>query len=108
MKLADLKPCWSNHLLLGTGIAFGVEFSCPNDPTRKRRHSVCFDPPINPYPDMQEQFAAIPRCSCQKWKRTGDTFDTLSLSPSIGNRDYKKRPDMPECCHITIQNGEVR
>jgi len=90
---------------LATGIYTGLYYLCPNDPRRKRAHAVLFTPIINPYGDDVVPVVALQRYLdgnegyrvSPKWNRTGDTIDTLTLTPSIAFG----------CCHINIERGEV-
>lgn len=77
MKLTDLNPRWVGY----PGPVYdGVSFDCPH--CRTQRLAIKFSPPIDPngwWPKMtQPTYAGV-----NLWKRTGDTFDTLSLTPSV-------------------------
>jgi hypothetical protein len=84
-------------------MATGLTYLCPKDPRHKRVHVVEFTPIINPYGGDAATLAALDTRLAEKpqrawlWKRTGETFETLTLLPSISN----------SCCHINIVNGEV-
>lgn len=92
MKLSDLSPRWIEPAQWAMKQPFyiGVSFLCPHcsptasehGPDRRRRLAVKFYPPIDSehldgslfnWPDLGEH------------RRTeGDTFDTLTLHPSVG------------------------
>lgn len=104
MRLVDLLAHFTQALPLATGIYTGLYYLCPNDPRRKRAHAVLFTPIINPYGDDVVPAATLQRYLdsnegyrvSPKWTRvSGDTIETLTLSPSIA---------FP-CCHINITNG---
>ncbi len=93
MRLADLNPTFLGAKTKGgwrDGV--GVELSCPCGCDRGLY--VPFANPIDGGPSIE------PR----GWQRTGDTFDTLTLHPSI-LRDKAKGG-----CgwHGWITNGEVK
>ncbi len=102
MKLADLNPVFLS--LGGSGVyasdggpiplteGVGVAFDCPcGDRSEDHRCYVPFAQPIGPGPYVPEK----------GWKRTGDTFDTLTLEPSIQR--------IGKCgWHGFITNGEVQ
>lgn len=105
MKLADLKASFYACMPLATGIFTGVEYNCPNDARGKRRHAVLFSPPIVPA-EYGAEIAKLADLALgtnpawlnqPKWQRTGDTIDTLTLTPSIA------RP----CCHVVFTRGGV-
>lgn len=102
MKLADLHPTFINAggdgvfnadgtaapLRVGVGISFDCPCGTPDSP--------CYVPFANPL-DGGAQYGA------QGWQRSGETFDTLTLTPSV-LRTYS-------ACgcrwHGFITNGEV-
>lgn len=86
-RLVNLNPKWFfvyNHLS-------GISFDCPACLEGKQvdehggRAFVFFD----------------------SWKRTGDTFDTLTLSPSILYRLPQPGGELAEHWHGWVTNGEV-
>jgi Family of unknown function (DUF6527) len=101
MKLADLNP----QLLCtgGSGVrdsegnaipvthGVGITFDCPcGNHDEAHRCYVPFANPIGPGPHV----------NAKGWQRTGDTFETLTLSPSIQR--------IGDCrWHGFIRNGEV-
>ena len=106
-RLVNLAPHWVNMPQAADGVRFyiGVSFLHPQDehtpcPTcgaqRGRRLAVSFWPPVDPdgwlakgisYP--HEHF---------HHRASGDTFDTLTITPSIG---------LGSVWHGNITNGEV-
>lgn len=98
MKLADLNPEWVGYG--GEGVfqngapvprreRVGISFDCPcgcEHPVH-----VCFSNPV----DGQGQVHKI------AWERSGDTFENLTLTPSI-QREFPAR-----CWHGHVTNGEV-
>lgn len=103
MRLADLHPRW-----VASG-GDGVTSTTTGEPVPRREGvAISFDCPcgragervalyINPPLDGGEPD------SSHYWDRTGDTFDTLSLTPSIQRAD-------PGGCrwHGFITNGEAK
>lgn len=109
MKLADLHPVFLGHG--GDGITqhgqpvpvrdgVGLRFDCPHGaacpqkvgkefPHMTGQHAILFENPLDGGP-------ALPGTT---WIRTGDTFDTLTLTPSVLNRGCG--------WHGWIRNGEV-
>lgn len=102
MKLIDLEPSWLgfgqpwNQLKigvsflspLGTGQHLGCLFKNPIDPLNLGWLS---DPSDNP-----ELYGGMHR-----WQRSGDTFETLTLTPSL---DFSKYNEW----HGFITNGEIK
>ena len=112
MRLIDLKPKWVNLSQAATGVRFyiGVSFLCPTDehspcPTcgtmRGRRLAFNFWPPIDPDNLLSEMDAVSMEMYSAKFHRrvSGDTFDTLTIAPSIG---------LDPVWHGNIANGEIR
>ncbi len=101
MKLTDLAPRWLSNggeeitKLDGSPIPFrdrvGVAFSCPCGACGKDCYILFQNPPDGgPCCDATQRH----------WQRSGDTFETLSLTPSILRKDG--------CCwHGYITNGEA-
>lgn len=84
MKLSDLKPVFlqtggsgvwdadGNPIPVTLGV--GVVFDCPcGNHDEDHRCYVPFKNPIGPGPYVNEK----------GWQRTGDTFETLTLTPSV-------------------------
>lgn len=108
MKLLDLEPRWAGYGGLhglpeaeGKRCYIGVVFLCPH--CRATRLGVLFDNPIDDgigwlvdhWPTNQEM-----RSARKLWHREGETFDTLSLSPSIDVSAHGH-------WHGFIRNGEI-
>lgn len=114
MKLADLNPEWWGPAGR-SGVALLMDCPCAKCRTvKQRRLLISVDPPLDGGPaivmDGMKTHRAIeagelPEGVCIvgseiAWKRTGDTFDTLSLSPSV---DASRSGDW----HGFITNGQV-
>ncbi len=92
MKLIDLNPDWVSHEgRHGEGLACDCPCGCDS------RLWVPFANPIDGLPKSPE---------ISGWQRTGETFETLTLSPSI----WRKKPGSPDGCgwHGFLTNGEFR
>lgn len=103
IKLAELNPRWTgygsdqnpnNHIING------ITFDCPH--CRVQRLGVLFTPAIDKGGWIAK--GVVIYHGALEWNRTGDTFDTLTLSPSI---DANSRIDVPNHWHGFITNGEV-
>jgi hypothetical protein len=92
MKLTDLSPKWIQLSNWSSPARYyvGVSFYCPHcdvnapksGPNRRRRLAVRFWPHID-LDDVAKTFACpIPQNG--EHHRIGDTFDTLTLTPSVG------------------------
>ena len=71
-RLVDCNPRWA----VRDGVTCGVGFDCPEG-HEGCAHTIPFTPALDGSP------AASWYSSGAVWQRTGDTFETLSLSPSI-------------------------
>jgi hypothetical protein len=112
MKLIDLHPAWIDH---GDRKGLGVTFDCmigthhDNKPC-EIRNWILFANPLDsgaPWPgesrslilalvpDENEQYR-IRGCGTSRWTRSGDTFETLSCTPSWNAHG---------CGHLTLTNG---
>lgn len=87
MRLAELKPRWihlANWSESSPLYAIGLSFECPHC---RRRRAVYFKPHIDPEGLFQRyQWTFTPESVSggnPVWNRSGDTFDTLTLSPSV-------------------------
>lgn len=96
MKLTDLEPRWWADEPGRTGM--GITFLCPH--CKKQRLGVAFSNPID---GGKPEHLVHPYTigSAPEWNRSGDTFDTLTLTPSI---DASKHGHW----HGFITNGEIR
>lgn len=108
MRLANLKPKWINLPQAAPGVRFyiGVSFLCPTDehspcPTcgtqRGRRLAFNFWPPIDPDNALALMTGGYPHAGFHA-RVSGDTFDTLTIKPSIG---------LDPIWHGHITNGEI-
>lgn len=96
MRLTDLSPSWVTDVRFSVPIQLGVAFNCPCCGRQK-----CFVPFANPI-DPEELLASTNwRPPSPAWQRTGETFDTLTLSPSV---DLSQRGHW----HGHIIEGEVQ
>jgi hypothetical protein len=103
MKLTDLNPRWVGHggegyVITATGESVartegvGLICDCPCGSCGTELF-VPFENPIGPGP-LADQWG---------WKRTGETFETLTLTPSV------HRQDLGGCgWHGFITAGDVR
>lgn len=93
MRLADLKPRWTvlNGWASPSKFYTGVSFLCPHcsadapdhGPGRRRRLAVKFWPPIDPDGLMGRIFE-LPKPPDAHQRVGGETFETLTIEPSIG------------------------
>ncbi len=100
MKLTELNPRWVgiHNWSSESSYHVGVSF---NSPTTGKRLAVLFSPAIDP-DDLAAQYQwgeFFP--DSKKWQRTGDTFEMLTLSPSL---DFSASGEW----HGFITNGEVK
>lgn len=108
MKLTELNPkwigpAWGQHGDPGlpAGIISGIRFDCPH--CRVQRLAVMFEPPIDPTNYLKIPLGKLDGVNV--WHREGDTFETLSLSPSI---DTVGAVHTEGHWHGFITNGEVQ
>lgn len=95
MKLTELNPRF--YTWYGESARIGVTFDCPVH----RDHRV-FVPFANPLDGGK------PEKRTHLWQRSGDTFDTLTVSPSVDYTRYDTgAPRDATCWHGFIRNGEV-
>ena len=76
-NLADLNPRWLRAVADPLSQGYGVEFDCPCGgaaPGCPQRIWLMFTNPLAGPPA---------RIGKQKWQRTGETFEALTLEPSI-------------------------
>ena len=97
MKLTNLNPKW-----IGAGdkgeIIFGLRFDCPH--CLVQRLAVIFTPFIDPkgwLPKIGGEFYN----DRPKWNRIGDSFENITLRPSI-NTEFSGH------WHGFIENGEIK
>lgn len=99
MKLIDLNPRWASdaEIVIG-GVTkhfegrhgMAVSFECPC--CRSIRLAVWFQNPVDGLPPTDD--------ASYLWSRTGETFENLSLSPSVDASSDGH-------WHGFIQNGEI-
>lgn len=95
MKLTELHPRWT-----GTGaIITGITFDCPH--CRAQRLGVMFKNAIDPEHWLER--GVTRHHDKAEWDRVGETFDTLTLSPSIDTTQLA----FDGHWHGHIRNGEV-
>ncbi len=114
MRLSELEPRWaSSKWADGVGSSpsawkFGVTFLCPC--CQKVRLAVLFKPFIDPEHIAERMLWAVPGAPDPNtgevrevlfWQRTGETFDDLTLTPSIDVSKYGH-------WHGHITNGEIQ
>jgi len=101
MNLTDCHPRWETipNWSSPSLFAVGLIFTCPVC----RYPVLChFKPSLDPdglqakyeWPDFPAQDGG------SQWARSGDSFETLSLAPSINN-------DRAGCGHWTLANGQL-
>lgn len=110
-KLVDCNPRWGSDA--GANDCW-ITFDCPEGHAGCA-HTIPFTPALDGTPQPRDGYA--------QWERTGDTFETLTLSPSIARRPkYADRAAailagcIPEyvtesflcALHIEVINGEIR
>jgi hypothetical protein len=98
MRLVDLHPRWMDGFdgREKIGVIFDCPCGCPQD------NYVPFKNPIGGG-ESPHKLGAL-------WTRTGDTFETLSTTPSILRHPFSADPDPKYHCkgwHGFITNGEV-
>lgn len=98
MRLTDLHPRWVAPLGT-TGLRTGLRFDCPC--CQVQRVVIAFDQPIF-YRAAAIKGATRVNGEVFIWQRTGDTFETISLSPSLNASQWQ-----PPHWHGVITNGEV-
>lgn len=111
MRLIDLKPCWVAGLNAPDGAKQGVSFECPccNGSTRLAiffTPTICGNPPVDVGGIARNEWCKADHLSDHHigsilWQRTGDTFETLTLSPSVDCSAWKH-------WHGWVQGGECR
>lgn len=96
MKLLNLNPSWEHWS--GREGRIGINFDCPVHKKTHRVH-VHFANPLDGEKPVERNHL---------WTRTGDSFDTLTLTPSV---DYTKYDNGTvrdlSCWHGFVSNGEV-
>lgn len=109
MRLSELSPHWVglNNWASPSIFRVGISFLCPHcdsklpehGETRRRRLAVKFWPPIDPDGLLGKMFD-LPNEGYHR-RISGDTFENLTLEPSIGF-------DSIGHWHGRITNGEIK
>lgn len=95
MRLSELHPDWYGWH--GEAGRIGVTFDCPVHLLGHRVY-VPFANPLEGRPEVRNHL----------WQRVGETFETLTLTPSVNYQLYDNgQPRDPTCWHGFITNGEV-
>lgn len=113
IKLTDLHPAWidlpdeGRH---GLGLLFDCMVGEHNGKPCYIKNIILFKNPLDGgepfpgesraillklYPDEEERYD-LRGCGTSRWQRTGETFETLSMTPSV---------DAHSCGHYTLTNG---
>jgi hypothetical protein len=101
LTLLELEPRWT---MSGDSAVprhgMGLSFLCPVH--RDHRLVVMFENPIDGLPNCQQ--------SRYRWHRHGETFETLTLGPSIDASSGARHHDQIEtpCWHGFIEDGHIR
>ena len=114
VKLTDLHPAWIDH---GDRNGLGVAFDClighhsfqGRDVPCVIRNWILFANPLDggtPWPGHSRVLIVacfpdgcdteVAGCGESRWQRTGTTFETLSMTPSV---------NAYTCGHLTLSNG---
>lgn len=118
MRLTDLEPKWID---LGDRHGLGILWRCQTGHCQGHNATLFanpldggppFDgdtwrlldellkvPGLIGYEDESNLRKLVRGCGMFRWQRTGDTFDTLSLTPSVNAHD---------CGHFFITAGDIR
>lgn len=98
MRLTELEPRWVGlNTIAVSRIKIGLTFLCPH--CRSERLFAQFQPAIDP-DNMMSLITPPWQSGYPIWQRAGDTFENLSLSPSIDASNVKH-------WHGFITNGEI-
>jgi hypothetical protein len=99
VKLAAANPKWLGTVSGREGV--GVSFDCPcarcHNRDDRQRINVYIDPPFDGGAPISPA-----------WERSGDTFDSLTLKPSIILRIGDGKGGMVEHWHGFVTAGELR
>lgn len=100
-RLVDCNPKWVEHgkwTGQPEGIKCGIVFDCPEGHPGCS-HAIPFTPALD------GQAVKTWQSNGAQWQRSGDTFETLILTPSIRRSPV---PEYDECAlHIFIKNGNI-
>lgn len=99
--MIELNPRWVGTGQPGNGlIIHGITFDCPH--CRTQRLGVVFKNAIDPEGWIER--GVTRHHDKNEWDRTGDTFETLTLSPSI---DTQSGVEFEGHWHGFIRDGNV-
>lgn len=112
MRLIDLQPRWVAEYGAPEGTKQGVSFRCPHCQSESTRLAVFFDVPICGAPAVD--IKAVHRSQADEsqhlhdhhvgsvlWHREGDSFETLTLTPSVDASHFGH-------WHGFVTGGEIR
>lgn len=97
IKLTELNPKWVGCGEPGENVLFGLRFDCPH--CRIQKIAIMFTPFIDPK-GWLERIGGEFHKEQLKWNRTGDSFENITLQPSI-NTEFSGH------WHGYIENGYV-
>lgn len=84
MRLTELDPQWINHGdRKGVGVRFWNPLRTRPDGSSRGMVRVLFANPIDGGPPLPNDDSIASNNDGCRWQRSGDTFETLTLSPSI-------------------------
>ncbi len=93
IRLSDLAPTWSvlfTHSVVGNVVegraGMGITFLCPHCKTQPL--GVWFANPIDGGPAAPDDLCRDSNGNIVRWQRIGDTFETLTLVPSIDTSQH--------------------
>jgi hypothetical protein len=112
-RLVDLNPVWvdlPSENRRGLGVFFDCMIGSHFDKKCTIRNMILFANPLDggsPWPGEsrslilklspeEEQRYEIAGCGTSRWQRQGETFETLSMQPSVNAHS---------CGHYTLSNG---
>ena len=102
MKLTDLNPKW----ITVDGKRCGVRFDCPCCRSPEGAQCLVAVPLAPPLDDDKPLSTHAAAYVAKGWARTGDTFETLTLSPSIWVKGGACKPD-GSGWHGFVKDGEI-
>jgi hypothetical protein len=94
-RLIDCNPEWVENYF-GAGRVDAIVFNCPEGHS-DCKHVIPFSPALDGTTHPMERGRG--------WQRTGDTFETLTLSPSI--LCNASRPEAECHLHIVVRDGAI-
>lgn len=105
MRLTEFEPRWFTvaHPADGVDLRIGLTFLCPH--CRAIRLGIQFHPPIDPAGLIEKLQISWPKAE-KVWLRSGDTFETLTITPSI-DVSMSATLEFDGHWHGHITNGEI-